>query len=382
MALQLEVTINGQPTNLIAAFSLLPDGRMRTTAGELRELGLRTETGQPDETAVILNDIAGLSFSYDAPAQAINIATSDQNRVAKSFDASEPGATGELANGLGMVTNYSAFAAAASRKKSKKFQVFAFDGASVSLDNRFYSPVGTVSNSGIIGTTAYNDKNWLRLESNWSGSSADLMLTGTIGDFISGGLPWTRPVRMAGVQLRRNFDLRPDLITMPLPQLQGSAAVPSTVDVFVNNVKAYSQNVPAGPFVISNIPVVSGMGTARIVINEVSGRQTETALPFYAEPNLLRPSLFDFSAEVGLARQDYGVESFAYDDDVIGSASLRYGLTDWLTLEAHGEGGTDLINGGLGAVASLASLATLSVAGAYGNAHSGQEGWQIFAGVE
>ena len=40
---------------------------------------------------------------------------------------------------------------------------------------------------------------------------------------------WTRPVRLGGGQVQRNFGIRPDLITMPLPSLSSSAAVASTV---------------------------------------------------------------------------------------------------------------------------------------------------------
>jgi outer membrane usher protein len=117
------------------------------------------------------------------------------------------------------------------------------------------------------------------------------------------------------------------------------------------------------------------------VVNEVSGKQIESALPFYAESSLLRPGLFDFSLEAGVARRDYGIKSFDYDDDIAGSASLRHGLTDWLTIEAHGEGGGGLINGGLGAVSSFASFATLSAAGSY-SSYDDREGWQIFGSIE
>ncbi len=56
--------------------------------------------------------------------------------------------------------------------------------------------------------------------------------------------------------------------------------MPSTVDVFVNNVKAYSQDVPSGPFVISDLPVVTGSGEARIVVRDATGREVETVTPF------------------------------------------------------------------------------------------------------
>ena len=49
-----------------------------------------------------------------------------------------------------------------------------------------------------------------------------------------------------------------------MPSVSGSAAVPSTVDIYVNNLKTYSQDVGTGPYQINNLPL-SGGGTARIV---------------------------------------------------------------------------------------------------------------------
>ncbi|MGY3695904.1 hypothetical protein ACVIGA_005984 [Bradyrhizobium sp. USDA 3240] len=37
-------------------------------------------------------------------------------------------------------------------------------------------------------------------------------------------------MRLGGVQMQTNFALRPDLVTLPIPALSGSAAVPSTLD--------------------------------------------------------------------------------------------------------------------------------------------------------
>src|SRR5262245_23320899 len=59
--LQLDVSINGYPLNLIAAFIQLPDGRIASTRGELMEIGVAVPgDGAPDET-IKLDQIAGLS---------------------------------------------------------------------------------------------------------------------------------------------------------------------------------------------------------------------------------------------------------------------------------------------------------------------------------
>ena len=87
---------------------------------------------------------------------------------------------------------------------------------------------------------------------------------------------------MGGLQAQSNFSLRPDLITAPLPTLGGSAAVPSTVDVYVNNIKTFSQSVGAGPFSVSNVPLISGAGNAELVIRDSAGHEIKSTTPFYA----------------------------------------------------------------------------------------------------
>src|SRR5262245_63515508 len=146
--------------------------------------------------------------------------------------------------------------------------------------------------------------------------------------------------------MQRQFALRPELVTLPRPSVAGSAAVPSTVDVYVNNMKTYSQEVGTGPYQINNLPL-SGGGTARIVLKDSSGRPVETSLPFYSSPRLLHEGLMDFSVEAGFPRVFYGTDSFSYVRDPVGSASARRGLFDWLTVEGHAEGGAGLMNGGL-----------------------------------
>ena len=48
----------------------------------------------------------------------------------------------------------------------------------------------------------------------------------------------------------------------------------------------------------------------------------------------------------------------------MGSASLRYGFSDWLTGEAHVEGGAEIANGGVGGVVAIGTLGTVSASAA------------------
>jgi outer membrane usher protein len=378
LALQLEVSINGEALNLIAGFTQWPDGSFTAKASELSALGIKLDKDTNPSDEIPLAGLPDTSFNYNVTNQTMAFTMGDTARLTKYFDAAQESNNIVLSTGFGMVLNYTAFASA-SRVKSARQSTF--DGASLSLEDRVYGKLGVVSNSGIIGRTTDNKTNYLHLDSAWTYSNQDKLLTGTIGDIITGGLSWTRPVRLGGIQLRRNFGLRPDLITNPLPTINGSAAVPSTLDVYINNLKTYSQDVPAGPWTIRNVPTTNGAGKARIIVREATGRETETTTPFFASEDLLSQGLVDFSTELGAARKNYASQSFDYDTELAATASFRYGIADWLTAEAHAEGSARLANGGLGIVANIANFGLLTVAGS-ASTFEARQGAQLQADFE
>jgi outer membrane usher protein len=107
------------------------------------------------------------------------------------------------------------------------------------------------------------------------------------------------------------------------------------------------------------------------------GRQTLVTLPFYASAALLKPGLASYSLEVGTVRQNYGLSTDRY----VGSAesgSLRYGLTEWLTLETHEEATDTLALLGGGAAMRVGSFgvihAAVSGSGARGVVPAGMGG--------
>lgn len=381
--LYLETFINGASTKLIGQYRQRADGRMAITAQEMSELGLDPAglRAAPDGF-LDLDALPGLTYRYDAAAQAIRIEATDARRKPYKFDARDWQSlrreTAEPARSLGAVVNYRLYGT--TQAEWDFFPAVVRTGAlSATFDARAFGPFGVISQSAIAGLGP--DAPFVRLDTTWSYSDPSTLVTYRAGDTISGGLPWTRPVRLGGVQVERSFALRPDLVTLPLPQFAGSAKVPSTLDLYVNNVQTYSREVPAGPFQLGNIPIVSGAGTAQVVLRDASGRESVTNLPFYASSRQLAGGLFDFSAEVGARRVSYGTASYDYDPQPVGSASARYGVTDWLTLEAHAEGAAQLANGGIGAVFPVANFAVASLALA-GSRYGADTGAQLSAAIE
>ena len=376
--LQLEVKVNGYPLDLIASFSQLADGKIASPRSELAELGIAAPGEGPDDELITLSAIPGLSYVYDDLNQAIELEVPNTSRIAKSLDSGNQGELIESSSGNGFAVNYSAYAAASYNIEDA---LAGLNGGSLSLDGRAFSNFGVVQQTGIIGTTTFSDMTALRLDTSWSYPDEQRMMTYRLGDIVSGGLGWSRPIRLGGAQVQRNFTLRPDLITRPLPQIAGTAAVPSTLDVYINGVKTYSSEVQEGPFKVDKLPVYTSSGTAKVVLTDSTVRETQTESEFYSAPELLRTGLIDLSVEAGFIRRDYGLESFGYADIPVLLGIMRYGISDVLNGEAHTEISEDLLMGGAGAAFNAGQFGMFSAAAA-ASLHDGDTGFLAFGSWE
>ncbi len=378
--LQLEVSINGQPTKLIAAFADVKGQGLVTTRSELAELFIRAPGDGAPGDSVRLTSIPGLTYELDEAAQRVNLIAGDAIRMRRTYDAAsrDVAPTAGKAD-YGLVANYNVFSAAS--QKFKSTYAPEFTGTNVLLDSRFITPYGVLNHSTVLGSNVTAQTDTLRLDTYAMRVDPESLKTYRAGDVITGGLAWTQPIRIGGAQVQHDYVFRPDLVTASLPSVSGSAAVPSTVDVYINNVKSVSQQVGAGPYTISNLPAMSGAGDARVVVRDVSGRETQTSLSFFSSPRVLREGIYESSVEVGVPRLRYGILSDDYESQVVGAGTLRLGVADWLTVETHGEGGLGLINGGAGVVAKVGRIGVVNAAVSGSTGH-GKQGAQTYASLD
>jgi outer membrane usher protein len=250
------------------------------------------------------------------------------------------------------------------------------DTLSLATTARVFGRFGALENS-FLSRAGDNADTYQRLDTRWIYSDAVHMTTWTAGDFIGGGLGWTRPVRLGGLQLRRNFGVRPDLITFPVPRFTGQATVPSSVELLVDNVKQFGADVDDGPFVLDSFPRITGAGEATLVVRDALGRTTQTSVPIYVDYQRLAPGLSDFSIEAGRLRLGYATNDDFYGDNFVASGSYRRGLSMSLTGEAHAEYGPNLRVAGAGVVwapAGRLGVVTASLARSEGDSSGDQRG--------
>ena len=217
----------------------------------------------------------------------------------------------------------------------------------------------------------------LRLDTTYTIDRPSERASWRLGDAISRpGRMLGRPVRFGGLQYSTNFQTQPGLVLTPMTTLDGQAALPSTVDLYVNNVLQNSRQIPPGPFSVSAAPVVAGDGEVSMRVRDIAGREEIISQRFYASTALLSPGLSDFSVEAGFLRRNFGRESQDYGD-FFASASYRLGLTPTLTVEGNLQaqpGVMQAASGGLAKAFPGIGTATLALAYSHSNAGDGVQG--------
>ena len=226
----------------------------------------------------------------------------------------------------------------------------------------------------------YEDGNLLRLDTTWTRDLPERLTRMRIGDTIGGGGAWGRPIRFGGVQWATNFDTQPGFITFPLPAIEGEAALPSTLELYVNGMRRLQSEVPTGPFSIADLPAVTGQGEVRLVVRDLLGREQVITDSFYASSRLLQKGLHEFSYELGAERENFGKESFDYGR-AFAAGTHRVGLNDRLTGELRAEVLSGQYTAGIGAALLLGGFGVINAALAGSHSARGN-GSQLTVGFE
>ena len=373
--LLLDVVINNYPIGKIGEFTLRDDA-LFATPGELRDLGFRVPDSvrQGTDGLVALSALPGVTARLDKASQTMHVTAPAASLLPTLLPiATGPDRRVPVESGKGVTLDYDIV------------DTYLSGGNLVSglFNPRVFSPWGVLS-SGLLaraGRLPYSQtiEPAIRLDTTATYSDVDQLRRYRVGDVISGGLTWTRPVRLGGAQIATDFSLRPDLVTFPVPIVAGSVAVPSSVDVLVNNVRVLSREVQPGPFQIPQLPVVTGAGNVTMTVTNALGRQVTTTLPFYASSALLNEGLQSYSLEIGSVRLNWGIVSDDYHS-LVGAARYRRGLSSVLTGEAHAEGGPGVAMAGAGAAFTIGDYGVFNLA-ASGNTGSGA-GAQVSAGAQ
>ena len=354
----MSVLINEQTQGTVVI--LRSDGRLFAGAQDLRRWRLRLPNTAPltqyGEDFFALDALAGLSYRFDESSQVLTVQAPPSLFDATLLKGTVSNFSEPSPASLGGFLNYDVTASYTAGETNT--------GGVLELGG--FGSWGSAQ-TRILGLDLNRQARAVRLDTTWTRDQPMQMASLLFGDGISGTSSWGGAIRFGGVQWATNFSTQPGFTSFPLPGMSGEVALPSTVDLYVNNELRMSREVPSGPFSIEDLPVTTGQGDARLVVTDILGREQIITQPFYATPRLLQQGLQDYSYELGFVRRNFGTDSNNYGR-ALAVGTHRLGITEQFTGEIHGELLDHQQTLGLGGVLMLPAAGVLS--GSFAASHS------------
>ncbi|WP_447505586.1 fimbria/pilus outer membrane usher protein [Acinetobacter pittii] len=374
----LNISINSNASEDLVAVKQSKDGKLYIRSSALKTLRLKMDEHIPDNQWVCINDLNGIQFKYLENEQSLNLKVPSNMLTGYSVDLSGQQVTNphllKMKPLNAAILNYSLYHTITNDENL-------FSGTAEGI---FNSAIGNFS-SGVLyngsNENSYSHEKWVRLESKWQYVDPEKIRIYTLGDFISNSPDWGSSVRLAGFQWSSAYSQRGDIVTSALPQFSGSAALPSTLDLYVNQQKIYSGLVPSGPFDIKQLPFISG-NEVTLVTTDATGQQSITKKPYYFSSKILAKGINEFSVDVGVPRYNYGLYSNDYDDATFASGAIRYGYSNSLTLSGGAEASTDgLSNLGTGFAKNVLGIGVIN-ADIAASQYKDENGYSALLGLE
>jgi outer membrane usher protein len=343
----LTVRVNGVEVSDGEVILELEPGRLFVPASVFRSGRLRLPPQPPTHVSASgldyypLDAIAGVRYVIDQETQTLDITAPASALAGTMLDGANFTRTTAMRPDPGVFLNHD-------------FELLQNNGRQTLtglVEGGFFTRLGVLTTQ-YAGPDLTNSFRPLRLSTQFFRDFPESMTTLIIGDSFSAVSPWARTVAYAGVSWGTKFATQPGFLPTPLPAISGQASQPSTVDVYVDNVKRMSQPVAPGPFAIQNVPVISGQGQISMVVTDILGRQQVITESYIQSSTLLRPGVSNFTYEAGTIRLNYGLRSNEYSSG-FAAGTHRQGITDSLTLEGRMEIQPYVETVGLGAVYAL-----------------------------
>ena len=200
-------------------------------------------------------------------------------------------------------------------------------------------------NSMLYNSEAMDEKT-VRIGTSLDFDFPDKLTKLTLGDATTVSNPFFNSLRFAGINWGTNYLERPGFVYWNTPQLQGTARLPSTVELYMNGVKIYNQKVSPGDYVLQTGSQINYTGNAQIVVEDVLGNRSVRTLPILINNKLLRKGLSEYNIALGKLRYNYYTSSNDYRD-FLANLYYRRGLSETTSLGTNISYTQDLQNTGI-----------------------------------
>lgn len=234
-----------------------------------------------------------------------------------------------------------------------------------------------------VGMSDGRSSTWRRLDTDLLFDFPEYTARLMLGDGVTSPGTLGQSVRFTGIRWATDYATRPGVTPYALPVITGTATVPSSVELYVNQALVQRTTVDAGPFELNNIPIPVGQGAVDIRMRDILGHEQQLSLPYLVIPQLIAAGLTTVDFAAGAVRENYGIQNFAYDTAFL-SGAVQHGLNDLTTVNASAElaPGSSEITVRSGAAVRATRNMTLELTPAVSHTSSQGSGGAVDAGID
>lgn len=260
----------------------------------------------------------GVEVEFDTASQAVRLSVPARLLPMQRLGHSRPRPTETSPQPRGVFINYDL---------AGRWEQQGSWGVSLGHDARMAWGSGTLVTSGQLNATP-EGMSYIRGATTWYRDDLARGLSWAVGDVYTTRTPFGGSVSLAGLRVGTDRALRGGSWSS-VPTLGGLADTRSTVEIFLDQQRVGSYPVGAGPFEITDYPLVQGAGELSVVVRDEFGRERRSSDLIYLDRDNLPKGRTEWDVAVGLVREDPSGSS--YTTPAL-SATWARGMTDrWTT---------------------------------------------------
>lgn len=365
LSLLVEARINGSPVDGLVGLEVVSDACTKIDTRPLRNAGLYSE----EAYSVCLQALEGVEFDLDPAAARLEIYAARAPPPSRVVFPPQ-----QYAKPLsGLMGGYGVSTQLVDDGTQARFNGFG------DLSLTLHTPHGRLQND-MVAVHDGDEGQIRRLQTVYERDFPASMTRLSIGDSFTRAPRWGRIRAIAGVQYGTDLSMDPHDSWRPYRTFQALLREQSQVDVRVNGALRQKRSVEPG-YSHFDVAPETGLNEVEVIIQEAGGLSRVEDYSFFAAPDALAAGVTDYSVSAGVPRRFSGLTS-EYEDELVGNALIRHGLTDGLTAEAYSElgRGGGLVGGG--GQLSAGRLGVLSLSAGFSQYQAGRTGHVVSAGFE
>lgn len=208
------------------------------------------------------------------------------------------------------------------------------------------TPKGYFSNSLKLDKDSAKPLKAVRLETSYTVDWPKFELLFTLGDSASDAPNWSTHVASAGIKIQKSSIFNQGTLTYPTVDLIPALEKQGIAEIMLNNTNFFKKDLPMGRFLLDDIKLPPGAHQGELIVRDENGIVSKVPFSYFADKEMLKPGLQQFSYNFGFLRKNYLTESFSYGGPFL-AANHKVGITNFMTLGLHGQLSNEVMLGSL-----------------------------------